>query len=394
MNQQNNRALRVLMVSPQFRPLTGGYERAAERLSAALVENGIYVVVITEHRNRDWPRVEHLDGYVVRRLFCFYRPHFHILTGLLSLAGFLLLHGRSFDVWHVHQYGYHAALAVALSKFLSRPVIIKLTSSAALGIEKTTGRHIVSSLLGFLQRQASACIVISPETRTEAIRYGFPSERVFLLPNGISSRQFCPASPHQRQAARRELGLVCDRLVLNVGRLSAEKNPLGLLEAWRDVDPEARAGVLLALVGDGPELDNVRAKVQALNLAGSIHLAGHCSEVATWYRAADLYVIPSHIEGLSNSMIEAMASGLPVVSTRVSGSSTLSEEPAAGMVVNVGDTKAIAAAIEALLTNESMRVRLSKNARLKFEARFAMEIVSRNTMSLYQGLRFSQQDAT
>ena len=75
------------------------------------------------------------------------------------------------------------------------------------------------------------------------------------------------------------------------------------------------------------------------NLAGSVHLAGQRSDVATWYRAADVYVIPSLLEGLSNTMIEALASGLPVISTRVSGSSILLESPTAGLVVDVGDVE-------------------------------------------------------
>jgi glycosyltransferase involved in cell wall biosynthesis len=106
-------------------------------------------------------------------------------------------------------------------------------------------------------------------------------------------------------------------------------------------------------VGDGPDRDQVHARAQAPDLAGSVHLAGQCCDVATWYRAADLYVISSINEGLSNTMIEALASGLPVISTRVSGSSILVESPAAGLVVDVGNVTALAAAIETPRTNRS-----------------------------------------
>ena len=142
MISRDDESLRVLMISPQFRPLVGGYERAAERLSAALAEVGLRVVVIAERRDRAWPAMECIDGYEVRRLSCSYRRHRHAVTSLLSFAGFLLRHGREFDVWHVHQYGFHAALAVALGKVLRRPVVLKLTSSGAMGIESAMGgRH-------------------------------------------------------------------------------------------------------------------------------------------------------------------------------------------------------------------------------------------------------------
>jgi glycosyltransferase involved in cell wall biosynthesis len=378
--------IRVLMISPQFRPLVGGYERAAERLSAALTEAGLRVVVITERRERAWLAMECIDGYEVRRLFCLYQRHLHAITSLFSFAGFLLRHGRDFDVWHVHQCGYHAALAVTLGKLLHRPVVLKLTSSDAAGVEKAMGSGIVGGILGFFHRRVSACLAISDETREEAICFGFPPERIHLIPNGVDGRQFHPDSPEERAAARRALGLACERLVLYVGRLSAEKNPLGLLEAWAAVDAKAREGALLALVGDGPEWKQVHSRARMPDLAGSVHLAGRRSDVASWYRAANIYVVSSHYEGLSNVMIEAMASGLPVISTRVSGSSVLLEFPAAGVVVDVNDEEQLAGAIRSLLQDEPLRTRLGENARLTFESRFSLANLAKKTISLYSKL--------
>jgi glycosyltransferase involved in cell wall biosynthesis len=298
-----------------------------------------------------------------------------------------LRHGRAFDVWHVHKYGFQAALAVALGKLLRRPVLLKLPSSNAMGIERAMGAGIVGRILRFFHLRVSACLVVSEETREEAIHFGIPPEHIYLIPNGVDGRQFHPALPEERAAARRALGLHCDRLVLYVGRLSPEKNPLALLDAWAAIDTEAREGALLALVGDGPDWDQVHTKARSPNLAGSVHLAGHCSDVATWYRAADVYVIPSHREGLSNSMIEALASGLPVISTRVSGSSILLESPTAGLVVAVDDVEKLAGAIENLLRDASMRTRLAGNARPLFESRFSLETLSKKIILLYEALR-------
>jgi glycosyltransferase involved in cell wall biosynthesis len=228
--------MRVLLISPQFRPLVGGYEVAAERLSVALAEAGLSVVIIAERRDRAWPAVECIDGYEVRRLSCRYRRNLHTITSLLSFAGFLLRHGREFDVWHVHQYGFHAALAVALGKALRRPVVLKLTSSGAHGIAVSLGGGIVACILGFFHRRVTACLAVTEETRAEAICFGIPAQRVHVIPNGVDGRQFHPASPEERIAARHALELDCKRLVLFVGRLSPEKNPLGLLDAWAALD--------------------------------------------------------------------------------------------------------------------------------------------------------------
>jgi glycosyltransferase involved in cell wall biosynthesis len=375
------------MISPQFRPLVGGYERAAERLSLALADAGTRVLVIAERRDRRWPAVENIGGCEVRRLYCCYRRRVHVVTSLLSLACFLLRHGRAFNVWHVHQYGHHAAVAVAMGYFLHRPVVLKLTSSAAMGIETALGRGLAGWILHFLHRRVAACITTTDETRAEAIRFGIPLERIHLIPNGVDGAEFAPALPEERAAARGMLGLTCERLVLYVGRLSAEKDALTLLNAWAAVDSTLRKGALLALVGDGPDEDQIRVRAQTRDLAGSVHVAGARRDVAIWYRAADLYVICSRNEGLSNTMIEALASGLPVISTRVSGSSILVESPPAGLVVEVGDVESLATAIERLLADASMRKRLGKNARLAFEARFSLETLSKKMLLVYEKLR-------
>lgn len=376
----------VLMISPQFHPIVGGYERAAGRLSAALAAAGLRVVVIAERRDRVWPAVERVEGYDVRRLYSCYSAHFHMITSLLSFTAFLLRHGREFAVWHVHQYGVHAALAIALGRLLRRPVVLKLTSSRAMGIESAMGKGIVGRIVRRLHRQAGACIATTEETAREALRFGIPSGRVHLIPNGLDGDRFRPASADDRDSARSALGLTCERLVLCVGRLSPEKNQLGLLHAWAGVPATARDGAVLAIVGDGPDAERISAAVNALALEDSVHLAGARSDVQNWYRAGDVYVISSEQEGLSNTMIEAMASGLPVISTRVSGSSILTEAPAAGVVVDVGDVGMLSRVIEALLSDETARAQLGRNARTRFESRFSIVRVAQQTMLLYDGL--------
>jgi glycosyltransferase involved in cell wall biosynthesis len=272
--------MRVLMISPQFRPLVGGYELAAQRLSGVLAAAGVSVVIIAERRERAWPAVERIDGYEVRRLSCWYRRNLHTITSLFSFTGFLLRHGREFDVWHVHQYGFHAALAVALGKALRRPVVLKLTNSGAMGIGVTLGSGMSGRILGFFHRRVSACLALTEETRAEAIVFGIPAQRIHLIPNGVDDRQFHPASQG--------------------------KNLLGLLDAWAAVETNAREGALLALVGDGPDRDLVHARAQAPELAGSVHLAGQRSDVATWYRAADFYVLSSILQPLVSWWMSAI----------------------------------------------------------------------------------------
>jgi glycosyltransferase involved in cell wall biosynthesis len=374
------------MIAPQFRPLIGGYERAAERLCAALGERGFQVTVITERRVQSWPIREMAQGYEVRRLPCLYRRRLHVVSSLLVFGIYLLLRGRRFQVWHVHQYGPHAALAVALGKFLRRPIVLKLTNSAADGIEKALGNGICGRLLGFLHRRACAYLAVSEETRLEAIQFGIPPERVHLIPNGVDRHSFRPASPKERADARRALGLECQRLVLYVGRLAPQKNPLGLLEAWAAVDGAVRKDSLLAMVGDGPLRAILADFVTAKGLRESVQIFGEQNDVACWMRAADLYVLASDFEGLSNTLLEAMASSLPVVSTRVSGSIETVEEAGAGLLVDVGRVDQLSEAMACMLADAPLRKCMGQAGRTLIEAKYSIDVVAQACLRLYQSL--------
>ena len=167
--------MRVLMISPQFRPLVGGYERAAERLSAALAAAGCASSSspsAATARGRRWnaSMATRCGGCPVRIVVtstpspaCFRSPAFCCATAANSMSGMCI------------NMAIHAALAVALGKALRRPVVLKLTNSGAMGIAVTLGSGIVGRILGFFHRRVSACLAVTEETRAEAIRFGIPA---------------------------------------------------------------------------------------------------------------------------------------------------------------------------------------------------------------------------
>ena len=378
--------MRILMLSPQYCPIVGGYERAAERLSAALVARGHCVTVITERRNKAWPATETLDGVRVRRLWCTYRPRLHMLTALTSFTLFLLTQGCRFDVWHVHQYGLHAALTVALGRVLRRPVVLKLTSSAGQGLARATAASRFASLTAALHKRVTAVVALTRETASEAQAFGIPPERIHHLGNGVDTAKFRPHEERERSELKRRLGIGSHRVVIYVGRLSPEKNPDGLLQAWIKACPSLTADWKLVLVGDGPMRGALEAVVSAQALEDSILFAGQQRNIEQWMGSADIYVISSRNEGLSNTLLEAMASGLPVVATRVSGVTELVEEPGAGLVADIGDTDGLARALVRLASDRPLRERLGVAARRVIERRYSIETVAEKHEALYRRL--------
>jgi glycosyltransferase involved in cell wall biosynthesis len=246
------KSLGVLMIAPQFRPLVGGYERAAERLSEELTRMGHEVTVIADCRDKRWPRIETEKGFTLRRLWCIYRPGLHIFTALLSHAAFLLLHGRRYDVFHIHQYGHHAALTAVIGRLFRRPTILKITNTGAQGIEQAlVQEQKASRLLGSLHRKVDACIATTVEAQAEAARFGIPRERIRIIPNGIDTDFFKPCDLQGKAEIKRRLGLGRPLTVLYSGRLSSAKNAEGLIEVWNAIYRHV-PNTELVLIGDGP----------------------------------------------------------------------------------------------------------------------------------------------
>jgi glycosyltransferase involved in cell wall biosynthesis len=386
-------SLSILMLSPQFRPIIGGYERAAERLSLGLAGRGHLVTVVAERRDPSWPAREENDGVRVRRLWCVYRKHWHTVSSLSSLMLFLLRHGRSYDVWHAHQYGEQAVLAATMGKLLRRPVLLKLTSTGAQGISAQLSAAWMSGFKQHALCGVDAVIATTQDVRAEAIAFGIPEKAVHLISNGVDTERFKPRSLEGKRSLCRSLGISAEGVVVFVGRLSEEKNPTGLLKAWRLAFPKMPGVWKLLIVGDGPLREEMKAYVHAEGLSEETLLVGNQSDVEHWVAAADIFVMSSNHEGLSNSLLEAMAAGLPVVSTRVSGSSEILEQTGAGVVVDVGRMDQLADALVRLASDPALRARMGKVGCGTVRAQYSISRVVAQHEELYRSLLLKSADA-
>ena len=371
------------MICPQFKPIVGGYERSADRLSSAIAKLGNKVVVVTERRSTEMAQIERSNGYTISRLFCIYRPYIHTISSALSLTQFLLNHGRRFHVWHVHQFGISASIAIVLGKVLNRPVLLKLTNSGTKGISSQFGGQLFGTIGKYLHQRIDACISISDETSLEAIKFGIPVSRIHLLPNGIDGSKYSYTDIARKQRLKKELNIQTQNLIINVSILRKQKNHRLLIDAWGKLPAEMREKSVLAVVGDGPLLKQLIEYTELKKLSDSIYFMGQMSDVIPWYQAADLYVISSDHEGLSNSMIEALASGLPVISTKVSGSSIISTPIEAGILVDTENEYQLTTAMKSLISDTSKREIFSINARNIFETNFSIDTISKRMHTLY-----------
>ena len=179
---------------------------------------------------------------------------------------------------------------------------------------------------------------------------GVPAAKVTQIYNGVDTEAFSPAD---KEAARRTLGIRDGAVVIGtVGRLDPVKDHRGLLEAFGRTARHPQAQ--LVVVGDGPCRAELEQVGRRLGLDGRVLMLGERQDVARILRALDVFALPSVGEGISNALLEAMASGLPVIATRVGGNPELVEHDVTGTLVSPRSAEALAAAFDRYLLDPAL----------------------------------------
>jgi glycosyltransferase involved in cell wall biosynthesis len=206
-----------------------------------------------------------------------------------------------------------------------------------------------------------------------------------VIPSGIDLAPFA-GERADRDEIRRGLGAGPGSfLVASVGRLVPIKGHPHLVEAFAEVS-RRRPGSRLMLVGDGPLRAALDGRIRELGLEGGVLLTGHRDDVARLLRAADLFVLPSLNEGLGMVLVEAMASGLATVASRVGGIPEVVLDRDTGLLVPPGDPGALADAILRLADDEGERRRMGRAGRDRAFEVFSIERTVRETERLYEEL--------
>jgi glycosyltransferase involved in cell wall biosynthesis len=207
-------------------------------------------------------------------------------------------------------------------------------------------------------------IAVSDHAR-DMVAYVFdvPAESIGRIYNGVEVEQdgSRPSDPDARHA----LGLDADAFVmLSIGRLHVHKGHADLLSALAVLAPRYPE-LRLLLAGDGAEHGRLEELAESLGIGDRVQLLGHIEDPRRLHRVADLFVFPSRYEGTPFAMLEAMAGGIPVVATKFGGAEEIIEHASEGLLVGVGDTAGLAAAIEAALDDCAMMTSMAARARLK-----------------------------
>jgi len=287
---------------------------------------------------------------------------------------------RGARVLHCHQYSPFVYGWIA-SKYNTGLRIVYTEHGRLSDAPPTLKRRLVNPLLA---RFPGSIVAVSRELREYMIASRFPAARVEVVHNGIAPG--LPATGLDRILARRALGLERDSLTfMTVARLDPVKDLRTMLDAFAIVRI-ARPDAQLVIVGDGPERERLEVRAAAPDLGDSVRFAGYRADVRSVLAAADVYVSSSISEGISITILEAMATGIPVVATAVGGTPEVLEHARGGALVPSRDPDALAAAMLRFAADTRAREDAGAAGRERLSTHFTVDRMIDDYARLYQRL--------
>jgi glycosyltransferase involved in cell wall biosynthesis len=280
----------------------------------------------------------------------------------------------------VHSYGFYPnVFTVPVARLAGAPIVVASI--------RDTG-DVLTPLQRQIQRMVcrlADCVLVNAEAiRQTLIKQGYDASKIVVIRNGITLSTFAKKQPNTR--LRQELGVpLSAQLVAVFSRLNQLKGIQYFLEAAMPVAarfPDAQ----FLIVGDGANRKELEEQAARMGLGERTIFTGFRSDVPDLLSEAAVSVLPSLSEGLSNSLIESMAAGVPPVAARVGGNPEVIEHEVTGLLVPPRDSAALASAIGRLLEDKDLAVKFGQAGMRRVSALFSIERAVEETEHLYQRL--------
>jgi L-malate glycosyltransferase len=351
----------IAIFMSSFEP--GGTERQMTELIRRLDHRQFEVHVASLHRRGAWlGRAEELAASVAEFPITGFRR-----ASTLTQAQRFAAWCREREIALVHTADLYANIFALPAAAMAR-VPVRIGNRREINPNKSAGQIA-------LQRAAYACAQVVVANCAAAsdrlVMERLPQRRIRVIPNGIDLATYTPQ--HHDRPLRR---------IITVANLRAEKAHEVLLEAAELVlrrCPDAE----FVVAGNGPRRQELEAMAQSQGISERVQFIGHADDVPALLRSGDMFVLPSRSEAFPNGVLEAMATGLPIVATRVGGILELVENQRTGVLVPPDDARALGHALLDLIQWPSHARRLGKAARAQVEARYSWERMVSAFQQLY-----------
>jgi glycosyltransferase involved in cell wall biosynthesis len=378
------------MVTGAYYPdLSGGGLQA--RAVVRALQGAASFTVLTTTTDRSRPARSMEDAVPIWRVYVDVRSRASRMAAACRLVTMFLRVAPGIDIVNLHGFSRKAIPIAALSRLFGKAFVITLQ----------TGIHdepLAVRTMGFLAywaySSADLYLSVSPGLSRAYLDAGLPASRLRQVCNAVDVERFRPASVDERAALRADLGLPpALALVLFVGFFSRDKRPDVLYDAW---SKSTAAAPLSGVVFVGatrstyqevdPRLaDTIRERARLDGLADRVFFVESSHAIDKYFRAADMFVLPSIREGLSLALLEAMACGLPCVASRLAGSTdALIDHGASGLLVPPDDRDGLAGAIQLVLGNGDLARRLGEAARRTVMDRYSIQGTAAAWLTAYR----------
>lgn len=368
--------MKIAMVIDYYSPAIGGAELQLASLTPYLKMAGMDVRVITR-RLAGLAPFELINGVPVYRMPSHRSPK----IATFMFQAFSIFHLARFkpDVIHAHGSYSAALIGIAAKRLTQTRLVVKILSGQEITLlhSKFLGGQRWKKIL----KHTDAFITISQQIDDSLIQAKVEDRRRWMIPNGVDLRRFRPIAQEEKKALRRQLGLPEDRLVVVYsGRLHHVKGADVLIKAWQRC-PNRPQETQLVMLGTGPMEKELR------ELAGeNVTFKGAIFDVSPYLQAADIFVLPSQWEGLSNALLEAMACGLPVIASDCQGNKELIRQDETGFLFPVGDEAQLSRVLTHLMDHLEDGQRPGQNARRWVEENRPLESTINGLLELYASL--------
>jgi len=388
MRPQRAHTIRVCMVSYYFEPDYSGSSIQAHNLSRYLQRLGVEPLIVSANLSGS-PSRAMKAGVPVFRLPVARSASLQVPSFWLSLSVFLVRRRSTIDVVHAHGGLQHGIASIAGSAAGCKTILKVAMADSDLAFGRQ-GR-LWGAVNRFLARRFHAYIATTDAIKAEFSLHGLDAAKVRHIPNGVDTEVHSPVDPSRRQALRRELGLPAGPVVCYLGIVNERKNVDGLLRIWQRTRRLGVDGHLL-VVGPAPGGDTnpyyrrLTDFVGQCEMGGSVSFVGQRPDAGRLLQASDIFVFPSRQEGMPNAVLEAMATGLPCVVSRGTGSDGVVVDGHTGYAREVCDEDGFAQTVAELMRDETRRVDIGREARRQIVQHLSLEVIAGRYLNLYREL--------
>jgi glycosyltransferase involved in cell wall biosynthesis len=395
------RVPKICIITETYYPVVGGGETQAWTLAEGLVANGLAVTVLTRRSDASFRKIEQFGQVTVYRLPPTGHEHLRKWGLVFTSLPALIRLRHQYDLIFVSGFRVLGISAVLVSKLFRKACVLKADSQGEMSgaffagglarLRMTPSSFPIRVFLAIrnkILRHADSFVAICNDIASELTTHGVNSKAIHLVPNMVDTRKFRPVDQHAKQLLRSRLAVSQENTIITyTGRLVSYKGLPLLMEVWRELQGKRKNISLLLLGSGGIDIHNCEAELKAYvrshGLQESVHFAGDVRNVHEYLQASDIFIFPTESDAFPLALVEAMACGLPVISTPVGGIKDIITHLHDGVIVEAGNYQQIHNALDAVITDTALAARLGAAAWRTVQDRYSAENVTQKYVTLF-----------